>query len=177
MRIEGKWLGKGHKRKMPCRVDILVESVKNDVAGLLMEMVIPGSEQLVPANRFQLRAGGKFSISSLYTEAEVSSGKPSETKSSPSDNGKLKFGEFFNVLLTAEEFTKLQDKFGDGKAKDLIERLSAYIASSKKGRKYVSHYATLLNWERRDKEKAVSGTNRNPRSLPTTYTRGPDYQD
>ena len=62
---------------------------------------------------------------------------------------KRKYGEFNNVLLTDEEYQKLKDKFGVGVA-DKIETLSSAIES--KGYKYKSHYATILNWERRDQK-------------------------
>jgi len=56
------------------------------------------------------------------------------------------YGEFKNVLLTTEEYEKLQQRFPD--YLDRIERLSEYISS--KGKKYASHYATILTWARKD---------------------------
>ena len=58
---------------------------------------------------------------------------------------KKKYGEFGNVLLTDQEYHKLE------KANLLayIENLSQYIAS--KGKKYKSHYATILTWSRKEK--------------------------
>ena len=61
---------------------------------------------------------------------------------------KKKFGEFENVVLTGEEHEKLVGSLGDIGAKEYIERLSSYLAQS--GRRYRSHYATLLNWWRKD---------------------------
>ena len=54
------------------------------------------------------------------------------------------YGEFKNVKLSDEEYQKLKDK----NLLDYIERLSSYIAS--KGKKYKSHYATILNWSRKE---------------------------
>lgn len=65
------------------------------------------------------------------------------------NNDKQIYGEFGNVFLTDKEIKKLQTRLPNS-YKDLIERLSAYIAQS--GKKYKSHYATILNWSRRDKE-------------------------
>ena len=87
---------------------------------------------------------------------------------------KRKYGEFQNVLLTDEEYQKLKDKFGTEEAKSLIEKLSSYLAS--RGKRYKSHYATILNWQRREKEGKV-GKTRNPRDLPKIYTDSPDYDD
>lgn len=61
---------------------------------------------------------------------------------------KMPHGEFHNVMLTDEEMNSLRAKVYNADA--LVEELSQYLASS--GRRYKSHYATLLNWCRR-KEK------------------------
>jgi hypothetical protein len=53
------------------------------------------------------------------------------------------YGEFQNVLLTDEEYQKVTDSG----YLPILEELSCYIASS--GKKYKSHYATILNWSRR----------------------------
>ena len=60
---------------------------------------------------------------------------------------KNKHGEFKNVLLAEEELKKLINQYGTNATKKLIEELSSYIQSS--GKRYKSHYATLLNWARR----------------------------
>ena len=54
-----------------------------------------------------------------------------------------------SVLLTAEEYQKLKDMFGS-EADDKIQNLNNYILSS--GRKYKSHYHTILVWEKKNKE-------------------------
>ena len=61
---------------------------------------------------------------------------------------KLVLGEFKNVKLSDEEYQKLITKFGETGTKQRIENLSEYIAS--KGKKYSSHYATILSWERKN---------------------------
>ena len=63
---------------------------------------------------------------------------------------KEKFGEFENVQLSAEELAKLKPKLGD-EAEAYIERLSGYMAST--GKKYKDHYATILNWSRKDESR------------------------
>ena len=57
------------------------------------------------------------------------------------------FSEFENVFLKESEFEKLKLKFGEKNTNILIEELGGYLAST--GKKYNSHYATLLNWGRR----------------------------
>ena len=58
---------------------------------------------------------------------------------------KESYGEFQNVLLTKEEYRKLEKS----NLLPYIEKLSSYIAS--KGKRYKSHYATILTWSRKDK--------------------------
>lgn len=57
------------------------------------------------------------------------------------------YSEFKNVKLTDEEYKKLVEKLGEKNTQLIIEELGGYIAS--KGKKYNSHYATLLNWVRK----------------------------
>lgn len=60
---------------------------------------------------------------------------------------KREYGEFKNVLLTDDEYKKLENI----NALSQIENLSRYIAST--GKRYKSHYATILNWDRREKQQ------------------------
>ena len=60
---------------------------------------------------------------------------------------KEKYGEFKNVLLTKEEYAKLEKS----NLLPYIETLSSYMASRNK--RYKSHYATILNWSRREPKK------------------------
>ncbi|MBO7221711.1 MAG: phage replisome organizer N-terminal domain-containing protein [Clostridia bacterium] len=62
---------------------------------------------------------------------------------------KHKYGEYKNVLLTDDELEKLKEEFIDWEER--IERLSSYVAST--GKSYKSHYATIKNWARKDKEQ------------------------
>ena len=65
-------------------------------------------------------------------------------------------GFFSNVLLTDDELQKLAVEVPN--YEDYIERLSHYIESS--GKKYKSHYATILSWNRKDNSgKAKSEQN------------------
>lgn len=57
------------------------------------------------------------------------------------------YGEFKNVKLSDEEYAKLEKS----NLLPYIDKLSSYIAS--KGKRYKSHYATILTWARKDKPK------------------------
>lgn len=73
----------------------------------------------------------------------------SDAKKQKEKQTKHKYGEYNNVLLTDEELTKLKEKIPNWE--DFVERLSSYIAST--GKRYKSHYVTMLNWYRRDGQK------------------------
>ena len=68
-----------------------------------------------------------------------------------------KFPDFHTILISESEYLALVQKFGEVKTKEKIEALHLYIGS--KGKKYKSHYLTILNWERMN-GKAESGTTR-----------------
>lgn len=63
-------------------------------------------------------------------------------------------GFFANVLLTESELEKLAEEIPD--YNEYIEKLSHYIESH--GKKYKSHYATILAWHRKDEEEKTSKT-------------------
>ena len=62
--------------------------------------------------------------------------------------GKQKQGEEGLVLLSQEERQKLQEKMGAKKTQEYIQKLECYLGS--KGRKYKSHYFTILSWWHKD---------------------------
>ena len=59
-----------------------------------------------------------------------------------------------HVFLTDEERTKLVERFGDKETTVWIEKLDSYIGS--KGRKYKSHYKTIISWSLKDGDPGVS---------------------
>lgn len=59
-----------------------------------------------------------------------------------------KYGMYNNVLLTDDEYAKLQSEFPHDYT-DRIDRLSEYLEST--GKKYKSHIATIRAWARREK--------------------------
>jgi predicted phage replisome organizer len=61
------------------------------------------------------------------------------------------YGEFENVKLSEEEYNKLITKYNEKDILSKIEDLSIYITNNPK--KYKDHYATMLNWIRRDNIK------------------------
>jgi len=75
--------------------------------------------------------------------------QPEDNLSSSISSSKEKnvFGEFQNVKLTEDEYIKLVKLYGESGTNSRIENLSSYVAS--KGKKYSSHYATILSWERK----------------------------
>jgi len=62
-----------------------------------------------------------------------------------------------HVFLLKDEFDKLIKEFGKDKTNQYIENLNNYIGS--KGKKYKSHYFTILNWSRKDDGSKSSSLN------------------
>jgi len=71
---------------------------------------------------------------------------------------KESFGEFKNVRLTPEELEKLKTRFPDYLSR--IESLSVWMKSNGKTKK--DHYATILNWARRDEKESPHVLSTNP---------------
>lgn len=76
---------------------------------------------------------------------------------------KLSFSSFKNVYLTTEQHKLLSSRFGS-RLEDMIETLGSYIASHGAERKYKNHYATIIQWDLKDKKKIES--NRSMQSPP-----------
>lgn len=74
--------------------------------------------------------------------------KPDSKPDRESAREKHAYGEFGNVRLTDNELDKLTARWTPNQVKQEIEALSAYQRS--KGKRYADHYATLLNWLKRD---------------------------
>jgi len=70
-------------------------------------------------------------------------------------NGKKKYIDV--VFLTDIEYDKLVEELGEPLTKEYIKDLSLYIQS--KGKKYKSHYATILTWHRKDEKEGKNRLN------------------
>lgn len=96
-----------------------------------------------PNNIWQFADGA-----SMYTEISKDQNNKEKKREEKKEN-KKKYGEYQNVLLTDQEYQKLQMEFPDYEAR--IEELSGAI--SQYGYKYDSHYATIRNWARRKQKE------------------------
>jgi hypothetical protein len=101
-------------------------------------------------NLLEIKENGVYTeciqdVSSLETQVRLGKDRLGEVRLGK--DIKEPYGEFKNVLLKGEDYMNLRVKFGDKNADILIQELSSYMAS--KGKRYLNHYATLLNWGRR----------------------------
>jgi uncharacterized protein YutE (UPF0331/DUF86 family) len=77
-----------------------------------------------------------------------------QTKQSKVKESKVNKSKVYNiykehVYLTNEQYSGLIEKLGDGAVQSYIEKLNNYIGS--KGKRYKSHYHTILVWADRDR--------------------------
>ena len=99
-----------------------------------------------------------YQMDTQYRLGEVRSGQDSvgevieEAAPPPSPKPvRHKYGAYKNVLLSDEDYTKLQAEFPRDWS-ERVERLSEYIAST--GKSYKNHLATIRSWARKDKPKS-----------------------
>jgi len=79
--------------------------------------------------------------------------KDTKLKDTLLKDNKKTYSEF--VKLTLQQYEKLINDYEEPIIKDYIVRLNNYIGS--KGKRYKSHYHTILNWMRRDNVKSKNG--------------------
>lgn len=109
-----------------------------------------GSKETLPEVVKKLNGGSKETLpNNIYIKNNIKrEGEATDVaKLSPSED-KIILGEFENVQLTQVELDKLNKRWKPEQVENEIENLSIYLRNSKK--KYNSHYATLLNWLKKD---------------------------
>lgn len=140
---------------------------------------IANNEKLaIPSTELAIRSSQLAESSTKVSSCAVAQKKKETiTKETIQKKGptKRKYGEFQNILLTDEEYRKLITKLGEVDTLRWIEELSGGIES--KGYKFLSHYATILNWERRDREKQNGGQDGKSRRSPQSVLRPGEYTD
>ena len=70
-----------------------------------------------------------------------------------------KYGMYKNVLLSDEDYQKLQEEFPHDYS-ERIDKLSEYIEST--GKKYKNHLAVIRAWARKDNSKPAKENSSNP---------------
>ena len=84
-------------------------------------------------------------------QTEPTNRKPTDNQQITTNNNKDIYRDF--VWLKKEEYEKLIIKLGSEKTTDMINRLNNYIGS--KGKKYKSHYHTILSWVAKDEKDNI----------------------
>ena len=115
--------------------------------------------RIAETSPLQLRDESVTGLSTQDRLGQVSSGKVSvgeviddvpdiNVGHKPPKAVRHKYGLYKNVLLTDEDYAKLQEEFPHDYS-ERIERLSEYMAST--GKSYKNHLATIRNWAKKDK--------------------------
>jgi len=87
-------------------------------------------------------------ISERYQDDEPETETETETEGEGEDHTHTKKTHLEFVKLTDDEHAKLVKELGEGQTQAYIGSLNDYIGS--KGKKYKSHYHTIMSWHRRD---------------------------
>lgn len=132
--------------------------------------------QLSPNNRAHASAIqrlSKYEISDIKELASPLQGDKDKAKEKAKEKDKdilegsrKPFGEEGLVLLTQVEHEKLIAKLGERKTAEYIARLENYIGS--KGRKYKSHYHTILSWTLNPSTTGSFDIEKNPMNMNKT---------
>ena len=150
------------KAAMSLFIDLRMVDVMDDQTIYMMEVEkLIGSEsesaERVRRHRKEVKAlQCNAPVTNCNTEIEKESEKEKEPEIeqevTPAAKPKRhKYGHDSNVLLSDEDYAKLQSEFPHDWS-ERIERLSEYIAST--GKSYKNHLATIRSWARKDKPKA-----------------------
>ncbi len=106
------------------------------------------SEEIAPQKSIAERVGDKRAAETLAWVLERLESAPTLfLRSDEERNKKHKYGEYKNVLLSDDEYEKVQEEFPED-FRDRIEAVSAYVAVS--GKTYKNYLAVIRNWARRD---------------------------
>ena len=132
------------------------------------------SESLLTLVKWASYQGGEYTkqVTNEYAEQVEIKNKDLQEEKKKEQPSKCAYGEYNNVLLTDTELDRLKAAFPDT-YDEWIERLSNYIAST--GKVYKSHYATIRNWERMDKQRAEEKQENHNRFRNFSSERKVDY--
>ena len=152
---------------------VSLQAVKNLYQGSqetlqgVVKILDRGSKETLPGGSQETLQGVVKKLDPIINIYNKSSDNKEDIEEDPENP---KYGEFKNVILTAEEMDKLKSKFPKDWDKR-IERLSEYMAST--GKKYKSHLATIQAWARREEEEAKKKTKETPANQ--DYGRPEDF--
>ncbi len=131
------------------RSDRKVDSVYKD---LLLE-IVPWIELQESKQRADRKAKNKSSLAGTSHGQPVGSlgkdriGKDRIGKDRWSKDNKNKYWEFFNVLLTQEEYKRLIKDFWEKRIEEYIRKSDLYLWQSKSNKKkYTDHNLMIRNW-------------------------------
>lgn len=157
---DAKWKGHNIKRgqlltglfSLKSQTGISTQSLRTCLQRLksTSEITIQSTNQfslitIVNYNSYQLQyqKSTDQSTSQLTNDQQATNKRSTTNNKDNKNNNKNTYCDC--VLLTDLEYQKLITQFGENGAKQRIQRLNNYVLS--KGKKYSSHYATILVWE------------------------------
>jgi len=130
------------------------------------QYIRPGQHQrITPEPPEEVKSRCSRDVTETYGELP----KVTETRNVDNIYKETKYQVRDGVYLSTKETESLIKLFGEDGTNQRIEKLSLYMLST--GKKYKSHYHTILNWERRN-DKENPAENKNNGHDPEKYHRG-----
>lgn len=133
---------------------LVADTIRKAIETNKLKKLDDGTLYIINTDKYELskrhRRRVKAAIMAAETDTMAAKAANREEKSRVDkeniEKKKLTHGEL--IILAVKEYDTLCERFGEKVVEDYIQRLNFYIGS--KGKKYKSHYYTLLSWFRRD---------------------------
>lgn len=110
----------------------------------LLTQGIGGTEEDVNNDvNINSKTNSKSNVSGL-DKNRIDKNRIDKNKKEKKDTTKHKYGEYKNVLLTDDEYKKLEEQYGSSSLQLIITYLDEYLEM--KGNKYKSHYMVIKKW-------------------------------
>lgn len=122
-------------------------SLNKQITGMLLSIESPAHRAphvCTSGARVEGEGEGEYNNKQIEEDIKEEEGKEKKSKKEK----KRSYGEHGNCQLTEEEFLSLGERLGEKLRADYIDRLDLYVGSQ--GKKYKSHYLTILAWSRKD---------------------------
>jgi DNA replication protein DnaD len=158
--LPGEFITSLENLKNYCGKKISLQNIRSALAkfkkyGFLTEEVTKVNRKIIIRNWNKYQTTNKVTNKEVTKRSQRGNKEVTTNKNDKNDknekNEKKKIKHLDFVYLFEDEYKKLIEQIGEDKTKKTIEKLNCYIGS--KGKKYKSHYFTILNWIKMEEDR------------------------